>query len=544
MRNAKQIAIGSILFMCSVSAIATVLYNKAHESTIVSVYSETLEEAPQEDDPLIGLNEDYTANEEFTSHMPIIIIDTDGEEIEAPNMDGIQIVDEYSDHEDNDEMPEAEYVVGQISIVDNEDGINRIDDEPTIASSMIIKCRGNTSIVFEKSQYLIKLQTESGENNKVNVLDMGEHHEWILNGTLIDKSLMRNYLAFSIASEILEYTPDAVYCEVFIKEGDTYTYQGLYLMMETITQDENRVDIEDYSVTSSINSYILRRDRYDTSEIMLDTYGREQELAQEVIGVIYPSTSDISDDMITYIEEELEVVEKILYSDDINVYSTYSEYIDVDSFVDYFLINEFFINYDAGNHSTYFYKDITGKITMGPVWDFDGAMDNYYLEAVSIDDISFQIKPWFDMLCKDEVFVDKLITRYTELRSTTLSDANIIDKIDEITNHYGGAIDREWYRWADYHTSDYAYYGWELESLNSYIDDEGDVIDRNAQSYEEEIYRIKTTLRMHGDAMLGELYDLKEAAVWTTDASNYRGYFFLVVLIIFFAPGVYVYYKK
>ena len=50
--------------------------------------------------------------------------------------------------------------------------------------------------------------------------------------------------------------------------------------------------------------------------------------------------------------------------------------LDMDSFVDFFIINEFFASYDAGQHSTYMYKSAEGKLTMGPYWDFDGAMDN------------------------------------------------------------------------------------------------------------------------------------------------------------------------
>ena len=46
------------------------------------------------------------------------------------------------------------------------------------------------------------------------------------------------------------------------------------------------------------------------------------------------------------------------------------------SFVDYFILNEFTCNYDAGWLSTYVYKDIGGKYKM-VLWDFNSSCDNY-----------------------------------------------------------------------------------------------------------------------------------------------------------------------
>lgn len=56
------------------------------------------------------------------------------------------------------------------------------------------------------------------------------------------------------------------------------------------------------------------------------------------------------------------------------------------------IINEFFKNSDAGTHSTYLYKDIRGKITMGPIWDFNNAMNNYVEEIYGYDEFCFKIR--------------------------------------------------------------------------------------------------------------------------------------------------------
>ncbi|MFI3176322.1 MAG: CotH kinase family protein [Eubacteriales bacterium] len=538
MRHSKIIIICAIITIMASSIFATILYKKIHTPEVISAYEEPLEEAPKESDPLVGLNSDFTANEEFSTHLPIVVIDTDDVPIEMPEY---ELLEQMSAE---DALGTGEYVQGNVTIIDSDHAVNTLQDASAVVSNMIIKRRGNTSVYFEKAQYLMKFQTESGENNDVNVLGMGEHHEWILSAAMIDKSMMRNYLAFSIASQVLSYTPDSVYCEVFIKQGDTYEYQGLYLMLESIAQDVNRIDITEYAQSSVYNSYLLRRDRFNENDTMLTTYGKEYGFAAESIGVEYPTQTSISEEMIDYIQKDLWTIEEILYSDDINVFSTYPDYIDVDSFIDYFLLNEFFMNYDAGNHSTYFYKDLGGKLTMGPIWDFDGATDNYVLEAVNLEDITFQTKPWFDRLCQDEVFVKKLISRYEELRRDVLSDDAIIDKIDEIVAHNGGAIEREWYRWSEYHASEYAYYGVSISTLEPYIDEDGNLVKRNALTYEEEIYGMKSALRIHGSMMSEQLETLLGATTVSTGLSGYRDYLLVLVMILFFAPAVYIYYKK
>ncbi len=541
MRHSKIIIMGAIIIIMVSSIFATILYKKIHTPEVISAYVEPLEAAPKESDPLVGLNSDFTANEQFSTHLPIVVIDTNGVSIEMP---AYESVNQTTENEEILALGAGEYVEGNVAIIDSNNTVNTLQDVPNAVSNMIIKRRGNTSVYFEKAQYLMKFQTESGQNNDVNVLDMGAHHEWILSAAMIDKSMMRNYLAFSTASQILPYTPDSVYCEVFLKQGDTYEYQGLYLMLESIAQDENRINITEYAQSSVHNSYLLRRDRFNPNDTMLTTYGKEYDFAVESIGVQYPTKTSISEDMIDYIQKDLWTIEEILYSDDLNVFSTYPDYIDVDSFVDYFLMNEFFMNYDAGNHSTYFYKDLGGKLTMGPIWDFDGATDNYMFEPVNFEDLTFQTKPWFDRLCQDEVFVQKLISRYEELRRSILAEDVIIDKIDEIVAHNGGAMEREWYRWAEYHASEYAYYGASITTLEPYIDEDGNLVKRNAQTYEEEIYGMKSALRIHGTMISEQLKLLLGATTVTTGVSGYRDYLLAIVLISFFAPAIYIYYKK
>ena len=127
----------------------------------------------------------------------------------------------------------------------------------------------------------------------------------------------------------------------------------------------------------------------------------------------------------------------------------YAAYIDVDSFVDYFIINEFFKNTDAGIFSTYLHKDYGEKIKAGPVWDFDSAMGNSTHLFPYYDETGFYMPQtaWFSELLKDKKFVNQVISRYHQLRLTYLSDDYLIQQIDDYVSELGEAIERNFEKW-------------------------------------------------------------------------------------------------
>lgn len=537
MKNRRLIGAISIICMLFLCTVATVLYGSNHKQEVHNSYEEKLPVAPVEENPLAGIHDDFTVTQEFSSHLPIVILDTGG--VEPPINTYFQ--KEHENSQNGIYVPIEgldPYVEGTMYLLDQEAGINTLSDEPVIESCIRIKRRGNTSMYYEKAQWMIKTVTESGQDNDVDLLGMGAEHSWILNGSMYDKSMLRNYLAYSIASEILENTPDSRYCEVLTKNGESYTYQGVYLMMESIEQGVNRVNIAEYHKGDDFNSYIIRRDRFDEEAITLDNFGRLNGYSKEYMAVMYPSKKNISEDMVTYINNDINYMEQILYSEDPDVFSQYPDVIDVDNFVDYFLINEFFGNYDAGNNSTYFYKDLGGKLTMGPVWDFDGAMDNYMYEPLDTESLAFYTKPWFDQLCKDKGFLQKLEKRYTRLRQTTLSNQHIISKMDEIIAYLGGARQREWKRWEHWYQTDNKY------SLLEYTTKDGRILYRNATTYEDEIYRIKTVLREHGESIPDALKLLEKDADVITGFETWMGYLLLLAAALFFIPAVFVSFRK
>lgn len=532
MKNNRLMGVISILIMLAGCFGASLVYGNAHKEEVRNSYAEPLAPAPIEQNPMAHIGADFTVDEGFTSHLPIVVLDTNG--VEPP-------IHTYEDYEQERfiAIPGVEpYVNGTISVIAGGEQGNCLSDVPQMSSNMRIKRRGNSSMLYEKAQWLVKLITESGQDNDVDVLGMGQEHEWVLNGSMFDKSLLRNYLAYSIGSEFMYYTPDSHFCEVIIKDGDTYTYQGVYLLGESIKQGPDRVDIAEYKKGEIFNSYLIRRDRYEENVNILETYGQQNGYCKEFFELLYPNRQKAEADMIRYAQTDINAIEEILYSNDHEVFITYPEVIDVDSFVDYFLFNEFFGSYDTGNFSTYFFKDVGGKLTMGPIWDYDGTMDNYKHEAMESADLAFQTKPWFDRLCKDRNFVEKLEKRYVELRRTVLSDDHVIGKIDEIVAHLGGAQEREWNRWGHWYTTENRY-----SLLPETQVGEPDLI-RNAVNYRDEIYRIKTALREHGEQMPEAIKALEKLTDKTSGIDGRMGWLLLLTAAVFLIPAGFVSLRK
>lgn len=515
------LCIAVILFLCFLRGMADHADRNIDQSTYTTLPPD---ESPE--DPLLYLSPEFQVAEGFHSNMPIVILEVDGE---MPDYKRFESSREYL-------TGEEPYTTGTVSIIDGGGYDNHITDSPSVVSSLRIKKRGHTSYVFDKEQYLLRLTGQDGEANAVDVMGMGAHDSWILNGSMADKSMLRNYLSYRISSEVSPITPDSRFCEVIFKKDGTYIYQGLYLMMETVARDKNRVDIDEFKKKNIYTSYIVRRDRFTHFDLMLDTYGRLNGLSEEWIGLKYPSERKLTAKARRFIEEDFSRIEQVLYSEDEGVFRTYGRYIDTDTFVDYFLLNEYFGNYDAGMHSTYMYKNSGEKLKIGPVWDFDQAMNNYFQDEMDPDTMAFQERPFFRQLAQDRYFVELLQKRYAKLRRDTLSDRHVKDVMDEAAAYIRSARVREWYRWAaDYYEGDH------LNYRNYYLEDyvlDGTVVSRFNDRYDQEIYTIRVYLEKHGKAIATQLKNLEKMCVWDTSYRSENKLMLLLIMVLFLGPSV------
>ncbi len=380
---------------------------------------------------------------ELCTHLPIIIIDTDGKTIPGePILDkpGGHTV-EYTKSETGEET-----IPSKFWVIDNKGVNNHTNDLPQASGDIRIRIRGNSSRHFEKKGYIIKLITEEGLNNPQSVMGMDSHHEWALHGPYLDKTLLRNYICYNLAGDIMEYSPNVRFCELILN-GE---YLGLYLMTETITAGKEgaRLSLSVNKKDNSFAGYLLRLDRGSNTELKnINNFSKYTYKSENIVNIVYPGNDNLTYELADGISDDFSEFEKALYSYDYdNSEFGYEKYIDVDSFVDYFLINEFTSNYDAGSKSTYVYKGVDGKLHMC-VWDFNNAFDNYQENETSYRIFSLQDGLWYDMLFKDEKFVERVISRYHELESQILNEEYLNSYIDSVIEYLGPAIDRNFERW-------------------------------------------------------------------------------------------------
>ncbi|MEO0573294.1 MAG: CotH kinase family protein, partial [Bacteroidota bacterium] len=176
----------------------------------------------------------------------------------------------------------------------------------------------------------------------------------------------------------------------------------------------------------------------------------------------YPDAEDITIQQKEYISNYISDFENALASDDFSDPDIgYASYIDIPSFIDFFLLNELSNNVDAYRLSTFMHKDKNEKLKMGPIWDFNLAFGNAdycsggstnvwaykFNERCSND---FWLVPfWWDRLLQDPAFVAELKGRWLALRGNELSETAILSKLDGYMMQLdkSGSLDRNFDTW-------------------------------------------------------------------------------------------------
>lgn len=380
---------------------------------------------------------------ELCTHLPIIRIDTGGKKIPGKTVhdtDGNRIGFETCDSGET-EIPVT------VEIVSSTREWHHMDSPADVTASAMTHIRGNSSRSFDKPGYLIKLYENGDPEDGLDLplLGMEASKKWALHGPFLDKTLMRNYMWMNISAQVMGDAPDVRFCELIV-DGE---YRGLYLLMEMITEGPGRVDLTDYEPGDPVCSYILRIDKYVDPENEIHSFSFYTNRLEDNTGVelLYPTGAYQTEQVKKYVEADFNEIEKMLYSSLIASGSDeYKDYIDVDSFVNYYILNEFLAINDCFSASTYFYRDVRGKLHIGPVWDFNNSLDNFTV-PFSEEGFLLNKRCWFSQLLKDEDFVRRVIYRWKELRKGVLSDENLCAYIEETDEWLGSAVERNFSVW-------------------------------------------------------------------------------------------------
>lgn len=373
-----------------------------------------------------------------------------------------------------------------------------IDNNLNFEGNIAIESRGSGSQEFPKISYSFETRDANNQDVDVALIGLPEEEDWILNGPYSDKTLIRNVFIYELYKEMGNYASRSVFVELNINEE----YQGVYVLLEKLKRDQNRIDIsklnpDENSGEDLTGGYILQIDKDDEEELN-DSFSSNYpppfaQQGQQVTFVYEePGADEITDQQKAYIQNYIFGFEDALTSQNFtDPIAGYLSYINVSSFIDFFLINEFANNVEAYRLNTYLTKDKNGKLSMGPVWDFSHSLGNVdYCSAGETNVWAYkfnercsnydQLVPfWWDRLLEDPAFVAQLKDRWTKLRNDELSLNSLNLMIDNYSNllKETGAAERNFMTWnvlgTDVHPNNFVgdTYDDEINYLKSWISD-------------------------------------------------------------------------
>ena len=344
-----------------------------------------------------------------------------------------------------------------------------------------VRGRGNSTWSLPKKPYKVKL------DKGTDLFGFGKSKHWVLLANYYDTSFIRNKLAYDLSGDMGIPYMQSVLADVVLNG----VYVGNYQLCEQVRSEEGRVDVTDWEdVAADAAKAIVKAESltdedqdaleeqmtenltwitsdkvdyagstYTISEyyqipdieggyiLELDTYMDEVSIfytdKNQPMMFKEPEYANTNEDMMNYVRTYIQAFEDAVYADD---YKTeyngevmhYSDFFDMDSLVDYWIVQEIFFNIDSMKNSTYMYKQHGEKFKMGPVWDMDcssGASPVSDLPVNQWQTLYFsaaaQENQWYKELVKDPYFLREVYNRYWEIRDTYIQ--NMLDSIDTLS---------------------------------------------------------------------------------------------------------------
>jgi len=302
-------------------------------------------------------------------------------------------------------VSKEDYIAAQMTLESNVPGA------APVIGGLQIRGRGNSTWGMPKKPYRLKL------TDKQPLLGMPASKDWVLLANYSDKTLMRNSLAMDLGTKIgMTWTPRTAFVEVYLNGR----YDGLYLLSENIKIAKDRVNIDqlaegDVAADKITGGYLLEVDFRQDGHTMFS--------AIDQLPIVFQDPEAPAQAQEDYIKQYIDGFEAVLYSGDFaNPVTGYAAYIDVDSFVRWFIVNEIFRNVDAQMWSScWMYKPRGGKLHMGPLWDFDIAAGNIdYNNAYETAGWWIRDAPWISRLFEDPAFAARAREVWNEIKADQL----------------------------------------------------------------------------------------------------------------------------
>ena len=362
-----------------------------------------------------------------SSNLPVLMIDTEGGAV-----------------------PDEPKVTARLRVIDNGPGArNAVGDSTSGYDGWIgIERRGSSSARFPKKQYAVETRHTDGSNRNVALLGLPSENDWVLYAPYSDKSLLRNALAFHLGRATGRYASRWRFCEVVL-DGD---YQGVYLLLEKIKDDGDRLDLAD---TDSLGGgFVAKLDKRTGGG---ETWPSRDPVTGQFVRYQFddPEADELTEAQRTEIEATWEAMEAATV--DAGGAALWDR-LDLGSFVDYVLVSEVTKNVDAYRISTYFHRPAVGApIHAGPLWDYNLAFGNADYGAAS-DPAGFQyatpytsetypIPSWFSRVVASDTFQSAARARWAELRRGPFATDSLMTWVDDRVAELDEAQARNFERW-------------------------------------------------------------------------------------------------
>lgn len=337
---------------------------------------------------------------DFSGPVVLTVRNGDGTEqaytVELVSFTGLPVV--YIDTGGVPVVSKEEYVAASLKVVDN----NGLRPASVFEGNVNVKGRGNSTWGMPKKPYRLKF------DKKQSLLGEPKDKSWVLLANYMDNACgIRNATAYAIGHlSCLDFTPTTHFVDVFLNGS----YNGTYQLCEHMKISEDRVNVTD-------DGYLLEADQLDRLGPD-DVYFRTDRILVNI------KDPDVVKDSPQYdwIENYVNQAENALYGADFkDPEEGYAKYLNVDTYVDWYVISEITKTNDASLYTSC-YMNIApgGKLNMGPIWDFDICMGNTKWNGTDgrgPEGYWNRESPWFGRMLQDPAFVQKVRERIGYFKS-------------------------------------------------------------------------------------------------------------------------------
>ena len=357
---------------------------------------------------------------------------------------------------------------------------NTLEGIPSLTQAAVLRNMVDpANQTVKKNDYYLRFESNQ------NLLGLGAASEYFLLGGMHDKSLLRNYIGYSMAAQIMPNAVEFGLCELFFRDEKGDLYQGVYLLVAQHFAD-------------APNGFLFHRNIRGDG-ILIETYASANDASFGYMSIPFIQSSHW-DEHFDQPVGGISHAESVLYSNESRTFYNYSSWFDVPAFSSSFILGELTENYEGMIDEYYLYDSEEAVVTVAPLWNFDQAFDNRENAPVSTGNTHYQEAPYYENFFKSPQFVRQLQERYLMLRQKGLEEVNLIELVEEGVALVVHAVPRDWDRWDSYSSQVLQ----PLAEIELGDKEDGQLlterivpVSRQTDSYEEEITRIKNTLREH-----------------------------------------------